>query len=237
MYRGSFFGVIWTLVLPVSTALIYFFVFNNIIPRGEGVEIDFFAYVFSGVLVVGLFTSSVLFGLDVVSHNSQTLRSMNLPLLVFQIIGSLSRWLNSLFALIVLFLYALATGMELHWNIIFAPFVLISISMLALPFSLLLCYFESVFKDLKFIVPQLTTLLIFLTPVFYLPSVLPDRLENFLLFNPIRPYLDVIRSIFGVQVEPVNLIALFSWIGISIVTTTLIAPWLERRKSDVVFRI
>lgn len=236
-YRGSFLGVIWSLALPTFSALIYYFVFETLFHNGDVEVFDFFVYVFLGVIVVGLFANSLLIGLEVVSSNSNTLRSIDLPLTLFHIVGLLTRWFNSFVALAVLTLYGVFTRVDYGWSLLFGPVILFSVALLALPASMVICLLESSFKDTRFIVPQLTSLLIFLTPVFYLPSILPPALANILLLNPLRPYLDFLRSIYGVQSEPVNLSLLFLWLSISILATVVIASWLERRKSDIVFRV
>lgn len=236
-YRGSFLGLLWSFFIPLTTAFIFFFLFKDIMAIHLVNNTDFFAYVFSGIIVVNLFTSSLNQSIEVVSNNSHTLRHFNLPISVFQAISSLSILIHSFFATIVLSFYSVYADLGIRWTILLTPLLLMGVSLFSFPISCILCLVASHFKDLRFILPQLLTLVVFLTPVFYHPSALPDNIAQLISLNPMHHFVNAFRSMIGVDMKPISFGFLGMIIIFSLFAVALFIPMLEKRRSQIVFRI
>lgn len=218
-YRKSFLGVVWSVMNPMLNALILFFVFRAIFkltailvsPDSRSLsEIDFFPYVYSGVLLVTFFTQSVLQGSEQIANHTYVLRRVNVPGEIFIISNVLTNTINFFLGLVPLFLYFVIRGHALTWSIILLPFLLSSLTLTALACALFLSIAYIYFQDLRYLMPVLMTLLMYLTPVFYDLGMIGGRTRMVIELNPLVTYLGAFREIMGIRGETSLLVLLIA---------------------------
>lgn len=118
-YRRSVLGVAWTVMNPVLNAIVLYFVFRAIFKFKSLGEVDFFPYVYTGVLVLNYLTRSVIEGSEQLHVYSGVLRRVNIPGEVFVIAKVLGNLANFIFGLLPLGIYFLFKLHTLNWNIFF----------------------------------------------------------------------------------------------------------------------
>lgn len=235
-YRGSVLGLMWTLIFPLLLASILYSVFKVFIPSNLSGNFDFFAYVYSGVIAVNLFNSSLFNGTQVVDSNLQVLRSIKLPLFPFHIINIINNWVNSIFATCVLLIYGSFSNLQMNWRIIFIPILLFNISIVAFLIAQWLCFLNSHFRDVSVLLPIFASILMYLTPVFYIPRNDSPRLDFLLSLNPLLPFLTGIRAILGIEHWSGEIFSGFIWLLFSFTAIILTIPLIEKQKTKMVFR-
>lgn len=198
-YRGSFAGVLWSLLLPCSMLAIYYFVFGYInqpvrqsffSARGA----DFALTLFAGLNLHALLSECLARApLAIVSQPSYVKRVVfPLHLLPLSIVGS--AFVQFLLASsILLVAHALLNG--LSWSVLYWPLSWLSLLVLAAGISIILSALTVYLRDIMQITGFTATFLLFMAPVFYPLSSAPVKLQPWLLLNPLTIPVETSRAI------------------------------------------
>lgn len=233
-YRRSALGVIWTMMNPILNALVLYFVFRAIFKFRTLGDIDFFPYVYSGVLLLNFFTQSISQASEQLSVYSGVLRRVNIPGEVFVISKVLGNIVNFLFAFIPLIIYFLITQHPITWKIALAPLVVISLTFIVAAISIFLSVIYVYFRDLQHLVPILLTLIFYLTPVFYSLDMVGGRTKEIMELNPLVNYLDSFRNYLSITGSTnYKFIGLVTLLGIILMVVSM--RFMERNRMKAVF--
>ncbi len=235
-YRRSVLGIFWTVLNPLLTMLVMAFVFSNIFGRGD-INMDYPVYVLSGNIVFGLMRTATVTSLPCMVNNYDLLTKTRVPYFVFpasNVVSSLVNFGFSLIALIIVMLIRIPAGVEFHWTLLMIIVWLPSIFLFSLGISLALCSIYVRFRDIKHFYNVFLTLWMYLTPVFYAPSLLNSTVRKVLFVNPMYHYLDYFRSLIIGVVPSWQTHVLVYAIGI----VTMLLGWLvfkSQRKSFIIY--
>ena len=233
-YRRSTLGVIWTMMNPILNALVLYFVFRAIFKFRTLGDIDFFPYVYSGVLLMSFFTQAISQASEQLTANSGVLRRVNIPGEVFVIAKVLGNIVNFLFAFIPLILYFLITGHPMNWKLILAPLVVISLTFIVTAISIFLSVIYVYFRDLQHLVPIVLTLTFYLTPVFYSLEMVGGKTREIMELNPLVTYLDSFRNYLNITGSTnYKFIGLVTLLGV--ILLALAMRFMERNRMKAVF--
>lgn len=233
-YRKSFLGVLWTLMNPILSALVLFFVFREIFRVRDLGDIDFFSYVYSGVILITYFTQTIAQGSEQLIAQSGILRRVNIPPAIFIVAKILGNLINFLFAFLPLALYVAATQNNWTFKLFLAPIIALSMSLIILPICLFLSVAYSYFRDLQQIVPILLSLVYYLTPVFYSLNIVGGQARQLMELSPLLFYLDSFRYHLEIaSSEKYRQIIIISCIGILL--TVPAVKFLEKNRIKAVF--
>jgi lipopolysaccharide transport system permease protein len=91
------------------------------------------------------------------------------------------------------------------WSLVWAPVLLTGLIMLTLGVSLILAAVNVRFRDIKYVIPFVIQLGLFVTPVIYPIAYIPERFRPFVALNPLSGIIEGFRScLFGrSRVDPV----------------------------------
>lgn len=219
---------------PLVNALVLFFVFRTIFEVRSLGEVDFFPYVYSGVILVLFFTQTVSQASEQVAGAIEILRRAKIPAEVFILSKIFTNLIHFAFALIPLLLYFLMTKQTMTWGMLIAPLIVIPLVLCIFCISTLLSIAYVLFRDLQFIVPTLLTLSIYLTPVFYSIDMLGNQTQQILELNPLVWLLDSFRFHLGLNGIPhYSLLCLLTIFGF--VTSIMALRLFERNRMRITF--
>jgi len=222
-YRGTFLGLGWFLFYPLLMLAMYVFVFqivfslrwsdpvNNPASMLPLPERFYFAFnLFAGMSVASAFLEVVGRAPRLVSDQPQFVKRVVFPLPLLAIVLSVSAWLQSLvqwFILLAVLMVSLIYVLPftqlfepelIKWLFIQVPLSLVIIT-LVLPIlfaiSTVLAAIGTYVKDLSQISPALSSGLMFLGPVFYPLSSVPESFRWAMFLNPITVVVDTLRSV------------------------------------------
>lgn len=198
-YRGSTFGLFWSFLHPLLTLSVYTFVFGFIFKsRWAGTEtsISQFALIlFSGLIVFNFFAECLTRSCGLITANVNYVKKVVFPLEVFAYVTLITAFFHALMCLIVWFVfYTVFFGLPpltaLLLPIILIPFVFFVLGCVWF-FSALSVYIQ----DVSQIVGLVTTMLMFMTPLFYPIKSIPVQFRNFVLFNPLSITIEQVRDV------------------------------------------
>lgn len=191
-YKRSIVGVWWSLLNPLLTVFIFFFVFQELITIQGIVGIDYLIYIISGVIVV-------LFSIQTVTQLADSLAAkINLvtkikldPFLLTS--GVLSAGVFNFFVAFVPFIVLLLFTIPFNFKLLLLFPLVVWMSFFLYSFGLLIALAYALFDDAKPLIRIFISFLPYLTPVFYSINQLPSNVKLVVELSPITIFLKYFR--------------------------------------------
>ena len=224
-YKGSMMGLLWSFLNPVFMLVVYSFVFSVAFKaRWSGADesqAQFAVVLFAGMIVHALFAEVLNRAPTIILGNVNYVKKVVFPLEILTVVSLSAALFHALVSLLVLLLaFAMFNGF-IHWTTIFAPVVLLPLMILSLGFGWILSSLGVFVRDIGQIIGVLTSALMFLSPVFYPVSALPESVQPWLHLNPLTFIIEQTRDvlIWGRMPDWGGLIlyligaGIFAWLG------------------------
>lgn len=203
-YRGSVMGIAWSFFNPVLMLVVYTFVFSIVFKArwgiaGEESKTSFAIMLFVGMLVHGLFAECLNRAPGLILSNPNYVKKVIFPLEVLPWVALGSALFHAAISLLVLLIAQLILTHQLMWTILLFPLVLLPLLFATMGFAWFLAGLGVYVRDIGQITGMFTTVLMFLSPVFYPISALPAKYQTWLQFNPLTFIIEEGRNslIFG----------------------------------------
>lgn len=188
-YRGSILGPIWMLLSPFLMLLVYTFVFSVVFQARWDIDLDsrssFALMLFTGLIVYWFFADCLNRAPKLMFENVAYVRRMVFPVETLPWVALLS----SLTQVVVNTAILLASSWALigtpPLSVLLLPLLLLPLGLLTLGLCWILASLGVFFRDLREVVPVLTMIAMFLSPIFYPISALPVSLRSLMNYNPL----------------------------------------------------
>lgn len=201
-YSTSFLGYLWSVLDPLVMAVIYWFVFTQIVDRSIG-EAPYIIFLLAGLLPWTWFTGAIGDTTRAFIKDAKLVRSTRLPRSVWVARIVLSKGMEFVLAIPVVAIFAVIYGAELTWGVLWLPLAVLLQAMLTLGLGLVIAPLVVFFRDLERAVKLMLRFLFYASPIIYGLGDLPDGLETWAAFNPLAGIISLYRaSFFPDQVEP-----------------------------------
>ncbi|MEI8363806.1 MAG: ABC transporter permease [Betaproteobacteria bacterium] len=197
-YKGSVMGLAWSFFNPVFMLVVYTFVFSVIFKSrwGSGDSKTLFAVVlFVGMIVLGLFSEVLNRAPSLILSNVNYVKKVVFPLEILPVIAMGAALFHSLISLGVLLVAFVLFNGYLHWTVIFTPLVLLPLVIVTLGISWILAAIGVFLRDVGQTIGIITTVLMFLSPVFYPVTSVPERFRPFIMANPLTFIIEQAREV------------------------------------------
>lgn len=207
-YRNSILGVFWSMVNPIVMTFILSIIFMSLFEN----EIPYYTlYVLIGRILYQYFSESTNFALEAISANSQLLRKIYVPKYFFPLSRACSSLITSLVSMVPLVVVMVISGVSFRWINLFCVIPLFYLFMISSSIGLLLSSISVFFKDVKHFHSVMLLILMYLTPIFYPTSIIPEKYMPLVLVNPLFPIVEIFRDfvIYGTSSDP-----LYHWLSI-----------------------
>jgi len=192
-YKQAALGVLWAILVPLAMMLVFSLVLSQFIPSPDP-RVPYGIFVFSGLLPWNFLASSLTFGSMSLVGNSSILKKIAMPREVFPISAVLAGLVDLVLGLGVLVVLMVVLGIRPGPGLLALPVVLLLELVLATGVALLLSTANLFFRDVRHVLPVLTILWMFMTPVVYPVSKLGGRAQILLSYNPATFIVDTFRS-------------------------------------------
>src|SRR3989344_1916234 len=192
-YKQTVLGVLWAILQPVALTLIFTVVFGFFLKVDSGsVPYPIFAY--SALLPWTFFTTAVSFGALSVVNNGSLVTRVYFPREVLPLATVGAAIFDFFMASIVFIILALIFQIHFSVNLLFVLLILPAVIMFATGISLLLSCLNVLFRDVRFIVPLLLQIWLYVTPVIYSLSQIPQKYRFIIFLNPMAPLIQGFRE-------------------------------------------
>ncbi|MBP6367477.1 MAG: ABC transporter permease [Nitrosomonas sp.] len=198
-YRGSVMGLFWSFFNPVLMLVVYTFVFSVVFKArwagGTDSRSEFALVLFAGLMVYNLFSECINRAPGLVLGNINYVKKVVFPLEILPVVAIGSATFHLLISLVVWLIFYLLFFGTPQVTLLLFPIVLMPFFLLILGFSWFLASLGVYLRDVSQIVGVLTTALMFLSPIFYPMTALPEEYHMFLQFNPLTFIIEQVRDV------------------------------------------
>ena len=198
-YRGSMLGLLWSFFHPMFMLTVYTFVFAVVFKArwsaGGDSKTEFALLLFAGLLLFNLFAECVNRAPSLILSNANYVKKVVFPLEILPLVSMGSAFFHMLISLGVWFIFYLAFFGLPHLTALLLPLVLLPIVLFTLGVSWFLASLGVYLRDVAQITGLITTTLMFLSPIFYPASSLPEDYRPLLLLNPLAPAIEMVRDV------------------------------------------
>lgn len=204
-YRRSVLGVFWTLLNPLLMMIVLSVVFSNLFKFD--IE-NFPLYLLSGQIIFNFFNDATSNAMSAIIGNAALIKKVYVPKYMFVLSRVISSVINLLASCVALFLVMIATRAELHWTMLFAWVPILLLIGMSLGIGLFLAAITVKFRDVMHLYSVLMTVLMYLSPVIYPMSILPEWLKDAVMLNPLTNIIVMFRElvIYDTMLNPEALI-------------------------------
>ena len=200
-YRGSLLGVSWSLLTPLLMLTVYTFVFSEIFgarwqdsPVGSASRLGFALNVFCGLIVFNLLATVLTRAPALIVGYPNYVKKVVFPLALLPLMIVGSALVQAMVAYGVLVVALLLTG-ELAPTALAAPLMALPPVLIAIALGWLLAALGVFLRDLGQVMVVVTQALLFLSPVFYPLSAVPELARPWFGINPLAWSIEALRGV------------------------------------------
>lgn len=200
-YRGSLLGLLWSLVTPMLMLGIYTFVFSVVFKvrmnqaGGIDSQFEFALLLFAGLIVFNLFSECLSRAPTLILNNVNYVKRIIFPLEILPWVTLGAALFHATISYCVLFVFLLAAGQTISWTVLLLPVVLLPFLLLIMGLSWLLASIGVFIRDITQFIGLILTMLLFMSPIFYPVSALPESIRDYLFLNPLTFIIEQSRAI------------------------------------------
>ena len=191
-YRRCVLGVLWTLLNPLCMMIILSVVFSNLFKFD--IE-NFPLYILSGQVIFNFYSDATSGAMSAIIGSAALIKKVYVPKYLFVLSRVFSSTINLMASFTAMLIVMVATRTELHWTAFLFPIPLILLVLFSLGIGLILSAVTVKFRDIIHLYGVFVTGLLYLTPVIYPMSILPDWLYKVVMLNPLTNILMMFRDV------------------------------------------
>jgi lipopolysaccharide transport system permease protein len=240
VYKQTILGPLWYIIQPILTTVIFTVIFGRI-ARLSTDGLPQFLFYMSGTVVWSYFAESLTKTSNTFITNAQLFGKVYFPRLAVPI----SILISNLIAFSIQFLlflgfvaYYWLNGANIQPNlwVLFTPVLLIMMAGLGLGFGIIVSSLTTRYRDLRFLITFGIQLWMYVTPVIYPVSAIPDRFRPLIQANPLTPIVETFRYAYlgGGTLNPANLMYSAAFMLVVLILGVLLFNRIEATFMDTV---
>jgi lipopolysaccharide transport system permease protein len=233
-YKQTVLGVAWAVIQPVMT-MIVFSIFFGRLARMPSDGFPYPVFVYAALLPWTFFANAVVGSANSLVGSANLISKVYFPRLIIPLSSVGAGLVDFAISAVILLVMMLVYGVGWSVNLLLAPALVLAVIFTALGVGTLLSALTVAYRDFRYVVPFLIQLWMFVTPVVYPASLVPERWQWLFYLNPMAGLIEGFRAAF--------LGRPFDVVGLSISFTVAVAFFLagilyfekvERRFADII---
>lgn len=199
-YKGSVMGLAWSLFNPILMLTVYTFFFSVVFKSRWGVgntggHVDFAVVLFVGLIVHGLFAECISRSPTMITGNTNYVKKIIFPLEIFPWIALGSALFHSAISIAVLMILQFILTGTMPWTVILFPLIITPLCFVIMGGSWLLASVGVYVRDISQAIGLLTSVMMFLSPVFFPVSTLSQKMQSIVMINPLTLIIEESRKV------------------------------------------
>lgn len=199
-YRGSYLGLFWTVINPILMLTIYTFVFSIVfnarwrtgvdVPRGE-----FALTMYAGLIAFNLFSEVTNRAPGIVIGYPNYVKKVVFPLEILMVVITITALVTSAINMGILLVGSILILHQIPVTIVFIPLIYLPLLMLTLGLGWFLASLGVYIRDIGQVIGVVTTVLFFMTPIFYSADSVPHSFQVIMRLNPLTMIVENFRKL------------------------------------------
>ena len=206
-YKQTELGIAWAIIQPLFTMLVFTLFFGRLagVPS-DNVPYPVFAY--AGLLAWTYFANAITNSGNSLVGSANLITKVYFPRMIIPGAAVAAGLVDFAIAFVILVVLMIYYGVVVTWSIMMFPVVVLLTTLLALGTGMWLSALNVKYRDVRFALPFLVQLWMFISPVIYPASFLPPKFRWLLWLNPMTGIIEGYRSaLFGLR---------FNWIALAV---------------------
>lgn len=191
-YKQTALGVLWVVLQPLVSMAVFTVLFGYLLDMPSG-DVPYPVFVYAGLLPWSYFAGSLTRSSQSLVGNAHLITKVYFPRLIIPISGVTSGLVDFGISFLVLLGLMALFGIRPTWAVIFLPAFLLLAMGTALGFGLWLGALNVRYRDVNYLVPFLVQMWMYLTPVVYAASFIPEEYRWLLALNPMTGVVEGFR--------------------------------------------
>jgi lipopolysaccharide transport system permease protein len=193
LYKQTVLGFLWAIINPVMQMVIFSFIFGRLVSvPSDGVAYPLFNYV--GLIPWSYFSQSLAASTNSLIQNSTIFTKVYFPRIFIPITPVLSKLVDFSISFVVLIILMIFYNTYPNINVIFLPLFILLMILTASGIGMWLSALALQYRDIRFALPLLTNLLLFIAPVVYPASLVLEKSKELYLLYGLYPMVGVIEG-------------------------------------------
>lgn len=199
LFKQTILGPAWAVIQPLLTTIVFTVVFGKLAGlSAKGVPS--FLFYLSGTVAWQYFSSALTQTSDTFVENAAILGKVYFPRIVMPISTVITNLINffiqfGIFSVLIV-VYALMGKIHPNIYVLMLPILILHMAMLGLGTGIIISAATTKYRDLRLLVSFGVQLWMYATPVAYDINIIPDRLRDIYMLNPMTPVINAFRTAF-----------------------------------------
>lgn len=234
-YRQTALGAIWVVLQPLLGAGIFSFVFGSVAKLPSG-GVPYFVFAYAGLLGWNAFSGTLVKASQVLVANAGMISKVFFPRLLLPLSTLASVVIDFGVALAVLPFLMWQGGVALTPQVLLTPVWVVFLLLLAMGLGLFAGALMVSYRDVGYVVPVLTSFLLYASPVGYTISAVPVAYRSVFFLNPLAGLLSALRwSLLGTEAPPWSAVAYAGVLSLIVFAAGIVSfKRMEWRFADVI---
>ncbi len=198
-YKGSYLGIVWSFLTPLFMLAVYTFVFSIVFKArwgtGSGGKVEFALILFCGLTTFNIFAECLGRAPGLIVGNVNYVKKVVFPLEILPVVSLGTALVQAGINLAILVVSLIFFLRVFNWTIVFLPFVLLPLLLLSLGVGWFFASLGTFLRDIGHLLGILIQMLMFMTPIFYPITAIPQRLQWVFYLSPINYVVEDMRRI------------------------------------------
>lgn len=183
--NNNYLGMLWEILNPGIQIAIYWFVFGYVSDRKDVDEIKYFPWMLAGIILWFFVNPAITQGSKSVYSRLKMLSKMNFPMSVIPSYVIFSKLYPHLMLIAVVTVLLQFLGYPLSIYYIQLPYFLFATVIFLFALALITSTLTTIVRDFQNVVTSVMRVLLYLTPILWASSSLPDWIQTVMLSNPL----------------------------------------------------
>jgi lipopolysaccharide transport system permease protein len=193
-YKQAALGAAWALLQPLTQMFVFTILFNRFAGIRGDAAVPYPLFCFAGLVVWLLFSTGVTQASASLVDNANLVTKVYFPRAVMPAASVLAALADFFIAFVLLVAMLVFYRQGFHSSLLLAPLIALDAALCALALGLWLAALNLQFRDVRYVLPFFIQTMIFVTPVFYPPSLAPEKYRALLSLNPMTAVVASFRA-------------------------------------------
>lgn len=200
-YKQSFLGAAWAILQPFSLMVIFTFVFSKFarVPS-DGIPYPIFSY--CALLPWTFFSTSLTTAIPSLISNMNLVTKIYFPREIFPLSAVIARFFDFLVASTIFVGMLIYYEVSLTFHMLWLPLIIVIQVFITLGVAFFASALNVFYRDVRHVIPLLVQIWMYLTPIIYPISLVPEKFRGIYMLNPMAGIIDSYRQIILQQQSP-----------------------------------
>jgi len=198
-YKGSVLGILWSLIVPILMLVIYTFVFSEIFQAKWNIEttnkFEFALILFCGLSCFNMIAEVMNRSTNLIACNINYVKKVIFPLEILPVTITFSALFNSVISFLILIIANLILNHTVSGTLFQIIFVFVPLILLCIGLSLFISALSVYLKDIGNAIGIIVTILMYISPVFFPLTSVPDNFRVICEANPMTYIIENFRNV------------------------------------------